>query len=190
MSIQNPLLEYRRLTIQGKTKLDWLDASIAAANAIKKNKKRYQKIEKVTKVPWWVIGGIHMMEGSCNFETHLANGDSVKAKTVNEPVGLPLTGEPPFTWEEGAIAAVKHKGWDVQTINWSDPMVALQKCEEYNGTGYRDYHPTVLTPYLWSGTDNYRAGKYVADGKWDENCVSEQVGLVPIWNALGVDLIV
>lgn len=190
MNLQDPLIEYRRLTIQGKTKPSWVYSAIAASNIIKKEKKRYQKIEKATNVPWWVIGGIHMMEGSCDFGTHLANGDSLEMRTINQPAGLPLSGSPPFTWEQGAIAAIEQMGWQSTLIPWSDPMVALQRCEEYNGTGYRDYHPTVLTPYLWSGTENYSKGKYVADGKWDEDFVSKQVGLVPIWMALGIKLVV
>jgi lysozyme family protein len=187
--LQDPLIEYRRLTIQSKTKLEWENAAISAANAIKSGKKRYQKIEKATGVPWWVVGGIHHMEGDCNFGTHLANGDSLDHRTVNEPSGLPSDGEPPFTWEEAAVAAIEHEGWQSTLINWRNLMVALQKCEEYNGLGYKNEHPTVLTPYLWSGTNNYYRGKYVEDNLWDEYAVSEQVGLVPVWNALGIKLV-
>ncbi|MEB3117756.1 MAG: hypothetical protein VKL01_05270, partial [Limnothrix sp.] len=54
----------------------------------------------------------------------------------------------------------------------------------FNGFGYRLYRPTVLTPYLWSGSNHYQAGKYVADGKFDPQAVSEQVGVAVLWKAL------
>ena len=40
----------------------------------------------------------------------------------------------------------------------------LFRLEAYNGSGYRDKHPDVKTPYLWSFSNHYTRGKYVADG--------------------------
>jgi lysozyme family protein len=105
------------------------------------------------------------------------------------PAGLPKTGDPPFTWEDGAYAALEHEGWVNNSIDWANPMVALQKCEEYNGLGYKKHHPDVLTPYLWSGTFNYFTGKYVKDNIWNQYATSEQLGLVPIWMAMGIELV-
>jgi lysozyme family protein len=44
----------------------------------------------------------------------------------------------------------------------------------------------VPSPYLWSYTDQYQAGKYVADGKYDPTAVSKQPGVVAIMKALGI----
>jgi lysozyme family protein len=41
-------------------------------------------------------------------------------------------------------------------------------------------HPEVLTPYLWSFTNHYTKGKFVADGKFDANAVSKQCGAAAI----------
>jgi lysozyme family protein len=80
----------------------------------------------------------------------------------------------PYTWEESAEDVLRWRGLD----KWSDWSIrgALYKLEEYNGWGYRLYHPEVLSPYLWSFTNKYTKGKYAADGKWDENLVSGQPG--------------
>src|SRR5258708_6831763 len=40
------------------------------------------------------------------------------------------------------------------------------------------------TGYLWSWTNIYTGGKYVADGKWDPDHVDEQCGMVPMMAAL------
>ncbi|HXD34926.1 MAG TPA: hypothetical protein VN643_27650 [Pyrinomonadaceae bacterium] len=52
------------------------------------------------------------------------------------------------------------------------------------GFGYRTRHPKVLTPYLWGFTDKYMKGKFVADGKFDANAVSQQCGAAAILKAL------
>jgi lysozyme family protein len=66
--------------------------------------------------------------------------------------------------------------------DWTDWTVAglMYRLEGYNGWGYRQYHPTVKSPYLWSGSSQYTKGKYVADGKFDPNAVSKQLGAATI----------
>lgn len=61
---------------------------------------------------------------------------------------------------------------------WKDWRIIeiLDRMERYNGTGYRRHHPDVPSPYLWSGAQHYKQGKYVADGKWSDTAVSKQVG--------------
>jgi lysozyme family protein len=183
------LIEYRRLAIQARVRPQWAPAASMAAQNIIEGKAEYESIKQRTGVPWWVIGGIHQMESSGDFSTHLANGDPLTDRTVQEPAGLPKHGEPPFTWEEGAMAALEQMGWVNADIDWNDQAVCLGICERYNGTGYLDHHPETLSPYLWSGTTNYYQGKYVADGEWDAYAVSEQVGLVAIWKALELKII-
>jgi hypothetical protein len=60
-------------------------------------------------------------------------------------------------------------------VDWSLPG-ALYQLERYNGWGYRMHHPSVLTPYLWSFSNHYTSGKYVADGTWSNTAISKQCG--------------
>jgi lysozyme family protein len=145
------------------------------------NRARYEAVEAATTVPWYVVASIHSLEGSLNFKTHLHNGDPLTAKTVHVPKGRP-PGTPPFKWEASAIDAIKFDGLS-SVPNWTLPVI-LFRLEGFNGFGYRTRHPEVLTPYLWSFTDKYVKGKFVADGKFDANAVSQQCGAAAILKAL------
>lgn len=153
-------------------------AAQTTANRILANKARYETVSQATTVPFFVIGLIHAMEGGCNFNTHLHNGDPLTARTRQVPRGRPKEGNPPFTWEESAIDALTMDGLD-KVKDWT-PERLCYELERYNGTGYLKYHSNVNTPYLWSGTNNYVRGKYVADGKWDATAVSGQSGAIAI----------
>jgi lysozyme family protein len=132
------------------------------------NRARYETIEKATGVPWWWVACVHERESSCNFSTHLANGDPLNHKTVHVPAG-----RGPFaTWEDGAIDAVKYKGLH-RVTDWSLPA-ALYWFEAYNGWGYVQFG--VNSPYVWSFTDQYTTGKYYADGKYASALVDPQPG--------------
>lgn len=185
-------MEIRQPQKKGDT--DWPGRATAIAMAIKKNQQRYGRVADMlvqrgaaaSDNIWVFIGIVHSMEGDLDFETHLANGDPLTARTVQEPRGLPTTGSPPFTWEEGALAALMLKKLH-QLGDWSIPMLLFQ-FERYNGFGYRKFHADVPTPYLWSGSTYYRVGKYVADGTWGPEAVSQQVGAAVLLNALGYRL--
>ncbi len=138
------------------------------------NRGRYERVGTPLGIPWYVIGLIHTMESSMNFGTHLHNGDPLTARTTHVPAGRPATGSPPFTWEESASDALTLRGFP-KWKDWSVPA-ALFKLEEYNGFGYRDHHPDVLSPYLWSFSNHYIRGKYVADGSFSPTAVSQQCG--------------
>jgi lysozyme family protein len=147
-------------------------------NKIILNKNRYKSVGDKLSIPWYFIGVIHNMESSLNFAKHLHNGDPLTGRTKNVPKGRPLTGNPPFTWEESAEDALR-----LQKLHqWKDWSLSgiLFKLELYNGAGYRLKHPHVLTPYLWSYSSHYKAGKYVADGTWSETAVSKQCGAAVI----------
>ena len=124
---------------------------------IMKSRPRYEAVSAVTRVPWYVIAIIHNMECGGSFDCHLHNGDPLRERTVRQPPGRPLSGDPPFTWEASAIDALEYDGFDV----WRDWSVAgtLYKLELYNGFGYRARK--VPTPYLWSATQFYDRGKFV-----------------------------
>ena len=152
-------------------------------DAIRGTQSKYMGIETATGVPWMVVGAIHNMESSLNFQKHLHNGDPLTGRTTRVPAGRPQHGSPPFSWEESAIDALAMKGWR-PGLTW-DLANTLDRLERYNGLGYRRYHQDVPTPYVWSGSQWYEKGKYVADGKWDPNAVSKQIGAGLILKKLG-----
>lgn len=143
-----------------------------AITNIEKGRKRYESVAQKTNVPWFVIGVIHNLECSGNFDCHLHNGDPLRRRTVNVPAGRPAIGKPPFTWETSAVDALTYDGFN----RWTDWTAAgtLYKLEGYNGFGYRKRG--VPTPYLWSGSPHYVRGKYTSDGKFDPKAISKQVG--------------
>ena len=153
------------------------DVKATAAKIIAK-KARYRAVEAETSVPWYVIGLIHAMEGGSNFGCHLHNGDPLTGRTKQVPAGRPKAGTPPFAWKDSAVDALTLKGLD-KIGDWPIERIAYE-LERYNGWGYRRYHSDVLSPYLWSGTNHYSRGKYVADGKWSASTVSGQSGAMAI----------
>lgn len=112
------------------------------------------------------------------FDRHLHNGDRLTARTVHVPSGRPVEGEPPFTWEESAQDALTMHGIN-EVEDWTLPRI-LYELESYNGWGYRLYHVHVKSPYLWSFSNHYTSGKYVADGTWSDTAASRQCGAAVI----------
>ena len=168
---------FNTMTIRPE-KMALVDQAVAG---ILQNKSRYQKVEQALRVPWYFVGAIHSMESSRNFTCHLHNGDPLNARTVQVPKGRPL-GNPPFTWEVSAEDALTLKGLDKIT-DWSLGQL-LYQMERYNGFGYRQYHSQVQTPYLWSCSNHYSKGKYVADGHWSDSAVSQQIGAAVLLHRL------
>lgn len=138
------------------------------------NRARYEKVADATGVPWPWIAITHSLETGVNFNLHLHNGDPLTARTVRVPAGRPRTGSPPFSWFESAIDALTMEGHSLDRIDdWSLASMLFQ-WEKYNGFGYRKRD--LLSPYLFSGCQHYVRGKFVADGVFDPDFVSEQVG--------------
>jgi len=144
--------------------------------------------KKVNKdMPWWFVLMVHAMEAghfANPFNYHLHCGDPLTSRTFHVPKGRPKhnprfgasppTVKNPYSWEESALDALmllkynSVKDWSLGNILWL--------FEEFNGLGYRKYHKSVPTPYVWSYTSIYSKGKYVADGKFDNNAISRQPG--------------
>jgi lysozyme family protein len=137
-------------------------------------KPRYQKVEAATGVPWAVIAVIHERESSQNWGRSLAQGDPWDRVSIHVPAGRGPFG----SWEEAAIDALtecppylgKRRDWSLAGV-----LIAL---EMYNGIGYAARG--VPSPYLWAGTDQYRSGKFIADGKYNSAIVDQQLGCVPM----------
>lgn len=131
-----------------------------------------------SKIPWYFIACAHYLECSFDFKKHLHNGDPLSGYTIRVPANRPKVGHgPPFTFEESAVDALKLMKLN-EITNWNLPTV-LRKLEAYNGFGYFKYH-SVNSPYLWSYSNQYQKGKYVADGKFDAEAVSKQMGAAVI----------
>ncbi|MFN6568847.1 hypothetical protein A6770_15115 [Nostoc minutum NIES-26] len=178
---------YQTLWHKCEIKAEKLNIAQDIVTKILSNRPRYEVVQQKINVPWYFIAVIHNMEASLNFTKHLHNGDSLKKRTVNVPAGKPIADpidgwQVGYTWEESAIDALKGKEFD-QVKDWS-LAAQLWQIEKYNGFGYRQYHADVLSPYLWSGTNLYTKGKYTADGKWDANAVSEQIGAAALLKIL------
>lgn len=144
----------------------------------------YKSLESQTGIPWYFIGLLHFRESDCNFHTHLHNGDSLNARTHQVPAGrpkkAPASGHFPYTFNESALDALEdYKGqdWTKETIE----KIAYNS-EKFNGFGYRAHG--VPSAYLWAGTNQYKRGKYVADGVWSSTYVDTQLGCMGILKTL------
>ena len=143
---------------------------------IYENIEKYKNASRKCLVPWSFIACIHSLETSLNFNKHFHNGDPLSARTIHVPEGRPKTGKPPFSWEDSVEDAIKLK----DLHKWGDWSIegSLYQFERYNGFGYRN--KGISSPYLWSYSNHYKSGKYIADGKFDVNAVSKQIGCAPL----------
>lgn len=158
----------------------WKDARITRGPEFAKvaprlvaNKARYQTVAAVTGVPWFIIAVIHQRESAANFSGVLHNGEHIIG--TGRKTRLVPSGRGPFSsWEEAAIDALKNcHPYAARWTDWS-PGGAMTLLEQYNGLGYAN--KGLPSPYVWSGTDRYVKGKYVADGKFDPDHVDKQLG--------------
>lgn len=133
---------------------------------------RYETVSISTGVPWFWVAITHELEASGLFNAHLHNGDSLRRRTVHVPAGRPATGAPPFRWETSAIDALHMHALD-KVATWDIPRL-LYEWERYNGFGYIRHE--INSPYLWSFSNQYHAGKYIADGQWSRSAISSQCG--------------
>lgn len=134
------------------------------------HKARYLVVSAKTGVPWFVIAVIHQRESSQHWGKSLAQGDPWDRVSTHVPAG-----RGPFdSWEDAAIDALVN--CHPHASRWKDwsPGGTTTLLELYNGLGY--YNKGLPSPYVWSGTDQYHRGKYVADGVFDPNAVDKQLG--------------
>jgi lysozyme family protein len=146
-----------------------------------KNRARYQRIEDEICVPWYFVGIIHGMECGFDFNKHLHNGDPLKYKTVQIPKNRPAAWNPPTDWHSSAVDALRYDKF-ADLTDWELPRV-LYRWEAYNGWRSRAIY-NINTPYLWSFSNHYTKGKFVADNVWDSNAVSKQCGAAVMLKSL------
>jgi lysozyme family protein len=166
--------EYQRLFDTCRVRPERVNEVGAVVKKVAQNRDRYQSVSEPLGIPWYFVAVIHAMEASSSFTCHLHNGDPLTARTVHEPPNRPVSGTPPFTWEDSATDALRQKKLD-QIGDWTLPRT-LYQLEGYNGFGYRLRHPEVFTPYLWSFSEHYTSGKYVSDGTFSATAISKQCG--------------
>lgn len=173
------------VNLKKKNEERWKNAKITRAtelNSVAKRlvaaKARYQVVEKQTGVPWYFIAVTHEREASQSWKGSLAQGDPWNRVSTHVPAG-----RGPFkSWEEAAVDALKNcaphaannKDWSVGGL--------LTMLEQYNGMGYAN--KGIPSPYVWSGTDQYKSGKYVADGVFNPNTVDKQLGCAGLLMAM------
>lgn len=144
----------------------------AQLKRIRPGEMRYRALGEKLGIPWFFIAIVHSLECGSNFGLHLHNGDPLSAQTTHVPKGRPLAGTPPFTWEESAEDALRMKGY-VGQADWSLAAM-LFRWEMFNGMGYR--LRGLTSPYLWSFSNIYRGGLFVADHEFDPDARSKQCG--------------
>lgn len=152
--------------------------SVAQRLAAPQAKVRYQTVATRTGVPWFFIAVAHEREASQNWNTQLGQGDPLDRVSVHVPKG-----RGPFkTWEDGAFDALANCApFAARNKDWSVGGT-LTMLEQYNGLGYAARGRP--SPYIWSGTDQYRSGKFVADGVYDPNAVDQQLGCAGLIKAM------
>lgn len=127
-------------------------------------------------VPWWFTAIISEREygGPPHWDKQLGQGDPLDHVSTHDPKG-----RGPFrTWEDGALDALVNCA--PFAARWSDWSIGgtLTLWEEYNGLGYAAHG--VPSAYVWSGSDQYLAGKFVRDHVFDPKKVDVQEGCAPL----------
>lgn len=165
--------EYAALFDSARVREDREDTARWHLAMLRQSRPRYERVAARTGVPWYFIGATHGLEASFNFRGHLHNGDyPLTARTRQVPAGRPTVWLPPSDWESSAVDAMRHMGFAGQG-DWTLTRT-LYRFEAYNGFGYRGRG--VPTPYLWSFSNHYERGKFVADGRWSAAARSQQCG--------------
>lgn len=158
----------QRLAAMKPTKLT---AAKATAQRLLKSRDRFLALQSQCGVPaLWVMPVFDRENPS--FSAYLGNGDPLNEPTTHVPKG-----RGPFkSWEDGAADALKLDHvtlWNQWT--WEG---ACWEWEKYNGFGPREHGRT--SGYLWSGSDQYQGGKYIADGVWSRGTWDRQLGCIVV----------
>jgi lysozyme family protein len=138
-------------------------------------------------VPWWFIAVVSEREysGPPHWDKQLGQGDPLAHVSVHDPRGRgPFLDHPGDTtpgndaWTRGCLdALIECAPYAAKWEDWSIGGV-LTLWEEYNGLGYAARG--VPSAYVWSGTDQYTSGKYVADHVYRASAIDVQEGCAGI----------
>ncbi|MDP9065629.1 MAG: peptidoglycan-binding protein [Pseudomonadota bacterium] len=163
--------------LKNRNEQRWANAKLTRGTEFKapaqkavNNQARYKSIEDRTGVSWVFIAVSHYRESSQNFNKSLAQGDPWNKVSVHVPAG-----RGPFaSFEDAAVdALVDCAPHAARNHDWSiGGLLAL--LERYNGLSYANANRP--SPYIWSGTDQYKIGKVVRDHGPIEEIVDKQLG--------------
>ena len=159
----------------------------------KENYETYKRISDKVKadseifVPPELICAIHERESGCNFDTYLQNGDPLGKPTVHFPQNIPVY----YNFVDSAVAAIEEqfKGYPYDqelyvkgnSINTMSKITKM--ANRYNGVSKH------VSSYVWSGSEKYQGGMYVADFKYDATKTDERPGVYALVSGLmNVDL--
>jgi lysozyme family protein len=173
--------------------------STAQRLSLPANKARYQGVtdriqdlvtageKDLVAVPWWFTAIVSEREygGPPHWDKQLGQGDPLHEKSHDVPANMG-----PYLDHPGDVTPGRD-AWTrccVDVLINSAPFAAKWKLwttggvltllEEYNGLGYAARG--IPSAYVWSGTDQYVAGKFVADHVFNPRKVDVQEGCAPI----------
>jgi lysozyme family protein len=130
-------------------------------------------------VPWEVIGALHGLEASFDFNKQILNGQPWTRKTTWVPKNLGPWG----SWMQSTVDGfIYEEKYNPAPRVWTVAGTALF-FERWNGMGY--WRMKKASPYLWSYTSAQQHGKYVSDGKYDPRAESLQVGAMAMLSKVG-----
>lgn len=138
-------------------------------------------------VPWWFTAIVSEREygGPPRWDRQIGQGDPLHQVSTHDPKGRgPFLDHPDDVtpghdaWTRCCLDAMINCG--PYAAKWTDwtPGGVLTLWEEYNGLGYAARG--VPSAYVWSGTDQYTSGKYVADHVYRASAIDVQEGCAPI----------
>ena len=144
-------------------------------NNWKANKAKYERVAAAADLPAELVAAIHWRESTADFSTYLHQGDPLGRPAVNWPTNIPVF----HNWEDAAIHALKSKDYVADALSLdasTEELAALTTyAEYYNGLGYS--YRDKPSPYVWAGTDQYKRGKFVADGRYNGWTKDSQLGV-------------
>jgi lysozyme family protein/peptidoglycan hydrolase-like protein with peptidoglycan-binding domain len=147
-----------------------------------RHKARYEAVSAKTDMPPKLIAALHWRESSGRFDRYLHQGDPIGRPSRNIPRGILF-----YDWETAAIDALTQKNAvrnDIgMTAETTDAAAIATYAERYNGLGY--HYKGRPSPYVYAGTGEYQAGKYVADGVYSSTHVDGQLGVLAMVGSLG-----
>ncbi len=168
--------EYTNLLAQMVINRDQEDELMARAKVIlaRANQEDYASVIAATGVPkLWAMASFER-ESSSDYRTSPAQGDRWDEVSIHVPRGL----GPYRNWAASAIAAYRIDRLDqVGAGNWSWARGCFEG-ELFNGFGPRLHGRH--TGYLWSWSNIYTGGKYIADGVWSAVAIDQQCGMIPL----------
>lgn len=157
--------------------------------AFVKNKSMYKKVAKKAKVPAQLVAAIHYRENTSDclggkFDSYLHNGDMLGKETVNEPKGIFY---PKGQFVRAAQNAIdmksSYRGRYKLSATSKDFVGMCSFALTYNGKP-KSKRIWQHSPYVFSGTNIYKKGKYTHDKGYDPNTIDKQVGVFLLINKI------